>query len=113
MQKITKDFRNGGPAKSKNLGEMIRRLREQSGLKQHELAAMAGITNAHLGQIERGERSPLLATLQKLTYALNVTLDFVVNGGSVSNNGKDPTATELIKTGKYLIATGRLKGMKK
>lgn len=59
---------------AKQLGDRIRSLRTSLGMNQEELAFKAGISAAHLGQIERGLKSPTITTIQKIAAALNVTL---------------------------------------
>jgi len=48
----------------------LRRLRVARGVSQDDLALMAGLERAHVGYLERGGRNPTLATLEKLTHAL-------------------------------------------
>ena len=64
-------------ANSRNglLGLRIRRLREASGQTQHELAANAGVSPKHLGELERGRGNPSLKSLQSLADALGLSLD--------------------------------------
>jgi transcriptional regulator with XRE-family HTH domain len=50
----------------------IRCLREQQGLSQEKLSFLAGLHRVYIGQIERGEKSPTLTTLQKIADALGV-----------------------------------------
>ncbi|MEP6562472.1 MAG: helix-turn-helix transcriptional regulator, partial [Nakamurella sp.] len=45
-------------SESLSLGEMIRRQREIAALPMRQLAAMSGISNPYLSQIERGLRDP-------------------------------------------------------
>ena len=44
----------------------IRCLREQKGLSQEKLSFLADLHRVYIGQIERGEKSPTLLTLQKI-----------------------------------------------
>jgi transcriptional regulator with XRE-family HTH domain len=60
---------------AKKVGERIRLLRQQRGISQEQLAFKAGITPSYLGQIERGEKSPTIDSLDKVATALNVTLE--------------------------------------
>lgn len=50
----------------------VRRLRQQRGLTQEELAARAGINRNYVGMIEREENSPTVDKLESLAIALDV-----------------------------------------
>lgn len=50
----------------------IRALRKQKNLTVEEVAESIGIHKGHLSRIERGEKSPSLATLEAIAGALNV-----------------------------------------
>ena len=60
--------------KKRLLGDSIQRVRRARELTQKELTELAGITQAHLSQIERGEKNPTVETLSKLADALRVRL---------------------------------------
>ncbi|BCV23812.1 helix-turn-helix domain-containing protein [Gelria sp. Kuro-4] len=55
------------------LGLRLRELREERGLSQAELAARAGVSPGLVGQVERGEVQPSLATLEGLAAGLGVS----------------------------------------
>lgn len=57
------------------VGFNIRRIREKRGLSQEELAALAGLHRAYVGQIERGEKNIGLKNLQKIAQALEVNIE--------------------------------------
>jgi transcriptional regulator with XRE-family HTH domain len=57
------------------LGDVIRRQRELAELPLRQLAAMAGISNPYLSQIERGLRAPSEQVLAGIAQALNVSAD--------------------------------------
>lgn len=57
------------------VGFNIRRIREERGLSQEELAALAGLHRAYVGQIERGEKNIGLKNLQKIAKALEVNIE--------------------------------------
>lgn len=59
----------------KIIGERIRKLRKVHGLSQEKLAERAGIDRSHMGFIEQGRRQPTIATLQKLTKVLGISLE--------------------------------------
>jgi len=60
---------------SMSLGEMIRRQRELTALPMRQLAAMAGISNPYLSQIERGLREPSEQVLKSLADSLQMSAD--------------------------------------
>lgn len=58
-----------------NVGENIRRIRNERGLKQQYVAEEAGITRAMLCQIERGTKNPSLQTGKMIADVLECSLD--------------------------------------
>ena len=56
------------------LGANIRRLRNQSGMTQKELALKAGLTQANVSKIEKGLSHPTLDTLLKIANGLDKRL---------------------------------------
>jgi transcriptional regulator with XRE-family HTH domain len=59
------------------LGEIIRRQRELADLSMRQVAAMAGISNPYLSQIERGLRAPSEEVLRAIADSLNVSADLL------------------------------------
>ncbi|NOX96484.1 MAG: helix-turn-helix transcriptional regulator [Nitrospirae bacterium] len=57
---------------SQQLGKRIRDLRKTKSLTQARLAERANLSEACIGTIERGHRTPRLPTLQKIASALKV-----------------------------------------
>jgi len=58
-----------------SLGEMIRKQREVASLPMRQLAAMAGISNPYLSQIERGLRAPSDQVLNAIADSLQMSAD--------------------------------------
>ncbi len=56
------------------LGRNVRRLRQQKGLTQEELAFEAEIDLTYMGGIERGRRNPSLLVMARIAKALSVPL---------------------------------------
>jgi transcriptional regulator with XRE-family HTH domain len=56
------------------LAGLLKRLREERGITQEQLAFDAGITASALSRIERGLNSPGWMTVRRLAQALDVTL---------------------------------------
>ena len=65
---------NPEPESSENvIGEIIRRQRELAELSMRQVAAMAGISNPYLSQIEHGLRAPSEAVLDTIAATLGVS----------------------------------------
>ena len=56
------------------IGKRIRYLRRFQGLTSEELARLAGVSQSMISQIERGQVSPSLETLWKLSHSLKVPI---------------------------------------
>jgi len=69
------------------LGRVIRRLREQRGLSQAELADRARIEPAALAQIEAGTADPPWATVAALADGLGVSVESIA--GAVTSEDAD------------------------
>ena len=70
---------------NEEVGFNIRRIREERGLSQEELAALAGLHRAYVGQIERGEKNIGLKNLEKIAKALEVPVRFLVDVSDFPN----------------------------
>jgi transcriptional regulator with XRE-family HTH domain len=65
-----------GEESSENLvGELIRRQRELAELSMRQVAAMAGISNPYLSQIEHGLRAPSADVLETIAATLGVSAE--------------------------------------
>jgi len=54
-------------------GRTIRRARRDRDLSQEALAARAGLSAKHVGEIERGNKDPRMTTVLKLAEALELS----------------------------------------
>jgi transcriptional regulator with XRE-family HTH domain len=64
---------NPTPESSENLvGDIIRRQRELAELSMRQVAAMAGISNPYLSQIEHGLRAPSAEVLDTIAATLGI-----------------------------------------
>lgn len=69
----------------KNLGRRVRQQRELAKLTQDELAEMANISLSFLGHIERGTRKASLDTVVRLSNALNVSPNILLQDSLNAN----------------------------
>lgn len=58
--------------------ERLKRLREQQGLLQKELAAKVGVSRSTVASWENGHRVPELGTTEKLAHLFGVSLDYLL-----------------------------------
>lgn len=63
----------GSESSENPVGELIRRQRELAELSMRQVAAMAGISNPYLSQIEHGLRAPSEAVLDTIAATLGVS----------------------------------------
>lgn len=68
------------------VGERIRRIREDLKMNRERFSEMIDISDVFLGQIERGERSLSLKTLYKIVNFTGVSTDFILLGNPSSNS---------------------------
>lgn len=73
---------------------IFKRIREQSGLTQQQMADKLGISRSAIGMYEKGEREPNFETLELIADTFNVDMNFLL--------GKKPT-TEVIPDTYYLM----------
>ena len=62
----------GSESPENPVGDIIRRQRELAELSMRQVAAMAGISNPYLSQIEHGLRAPSEAVLETIAATLGV-----------------------------------------
>jgi len=68
------------------MGERIRRARENTRLTQWQLADICILSAAHMGHIERGSRLPSLEAVFRISKALNVSMDYLLEGSLSSDD---------------------------
>lgn len=62
------------PDNNFDVGSRIRYYRKLHNMSQEKLALTASINPAFVGHLERGEKSPTVTTLEKITSALDISL---------------------------------------
>jgi XRE family transcriptional regulator, regulator of sulfur utilization len=72
------DLAAGASAVSGQLGKTIQRLRKAYNLSLSELAEQSGVAKSIISQIERNETNPTLATIWRLSQALDVSMERVL-----------------------------------
>jgi XRE family transcriptional regulator, regulator of sulfur utilization len=65
----------GAQALSGQLGRTIQRMRKAYNMSLSELADQSGVAKSIISQIERNETNPTLATIWRLSQALDVSID--------------------------------------
>lgn len=60
-------------------GQRVRNLREQQHLSREDLACKATVHRTYIGMIERGEKNVTLLTIIKLSKALGITSQELLN----------------------------------
>lgn len=83
------------PAFSKKaVGERIRRLREARDITQVQLAAVLGVTQSNVSEMERGVRSVTSHQAVRLAKALRVSIDLILIG---TNGAAEKTPLSSVK----------------
>ena len=65
------------------VGNRIRQYRTAKGISQEELSLRSNMHASHLGQIERGEKSATLDSIEKIVNALDITFEDLFSFKSV------------------------------
>src|SRR5918999_196881 len=73
-----RDLENGAFVVSGQLGKTIQRLRKAYNLSLSELAEQSGVAKSIISQIERNETNPTLATIWRLSQALDISIERVL-----------------------------------
>src|SRR6201999_2225541 len=68
----------GAVALSGHLGKTIQRLRKAYNLSLSELAEQSGVAKSIISQIERNETNPTLSTIWRLSQALDISIERVL-----------------------------------
>jgi len=68
--------------KLEGFAQRLRELRKQKNLSQTELGQVAGLHYTHIGRFERGASRPSSDTLKRLSDALEVSSDYLLEGAT-------------------------------
>lgn len=60
------------------MGYRLRTIREDNGFRQYEFAVLCGISEAYYGRLERGEYSPTIKILEKISRTLGISISELV-----------------------------------
>lgn len=74
-----------------NVGINIRKLREDRGVKQSEIADLIGMHRSNYSKIENGQREISVAAVDKIARFFNITIDELVH---LSNDLPDEVSME-------------------
>ncbi|MEM6712112.1 MAG: helix-turn-helix domain-containing protein [Pseudomonadota bacterium] len=80
---------------SGQLGKTIQRLRKAYNLSLSELSEQSGVAKSIISQIERNETNPTLATIWRLSQALDVSIDRVLSAVQEADFVEDIPATDM------------------
>lgn len=78
MARSRSELDSGAQIVSGQLGKTVQRLRKAYNLSLSELAEQSGVAKSIISQIERNETNPTLATIWRLSQALDVSIERVL-----------------------------------
>ena len=98
---------DANPASS--LGEIIRRQRELGAYSMRQFAAMAGISNPYLSQIERGLREPSERVMEAIATSLQTSAEALYEQAGIDPEAPEPfsAVADAIKADPRLTARQR------
>jgi transcriptional regulator with XRE-family HTH domain len=84
-------------------GNILRKVREEKGLGQYELAERAGLHLSAISHFEAGRRAPSFDNLKRLADALSVTVDYLL-GRQMETESAGPAVQQLFRNFEQLSA---------
>ena len=66
------------------IGKRIKKLREEAGMSQKDLAYAAGLDRSYIAGIENGQRNVSIVNIEKISNALSVSLKIFFDDGPFS-----------------------------
>ena len=79
-----------------DVGERIRTFRQSRAMSQEQVAHIADITPAYLGQVERGSKNITVLTLEKVCHALNISLADFFSIAQAHDKGIDEISNQIL-----------------
>ena len=77
------------------LPERLRELREKYGISQSDVAKRLNVTSSIISSYERGERTPSLPIIIKISYIYNCSLDYLLGKNNNDSSHVYIDVTEL------------------
>ena len=103
-----RELEAGAQVLSGQLGKTIQRLRKAYNLSLSELAEQSGVAKSIISQIERNETNPTLATIWRLSQALDVSIERVLATGDeepfIEVSSRADTPSLMSEDGKVRLA---------
>ena len=98
----------GAAALSNQLGKTVQRLRKAYNLSLSDLSEQSGVAKSIISQIERNETNPTLATIWRLSQALDVSIERVLqaadDGPFLEKSSRGDTPMLVSEDGKCRLA---------
>ncbi len=82
-------------ALARDLGAVVRRLRENKSWSQEALAERANLNRSYIGELERGEAIASILTLEKLAHAFGLSVSHLVEQAERLTKAQTVTGIEL------------------
>jgi transcriptional regulator with XRE-family HTH domain len=82
---------------SKRIGRIIRKARLEHSLSQEKLAEMVDVSGKYIGMLERGEKSPSVQFLEKISRTLGISIGFFADAGGEKKSGVSAKQNKLIR----------------
>lgn len=95
------------PGIPESLGEIVRRQRELAALSMRQFAAMAGISNPYLSQIERGLREPSEQVAAAIATALKMSVDALYKEAGIDDEPPPSAVADAIAADPELTSRQR------
>lgn len=102
----SRDIEAGAQQLSGQLGKTVQRLRKAYNLSLAELSEQSGVAKSIISQIERNETNPTLATIWRLSQALDVSIDRVL-----ATDGDEPFIEKTVRSDTPILVSedGRMR----
>jgi transcriptional regulator with XRE-family HTH domain len=71
------------------IGERLRNIRKEKGLSQEELVHLSSLHSTYIGHLERGEKNATLESIEKVSCALEITLEELFRFIQPTKEGQD------------------------